>query len=209
MPLPFQPVPNTVEIAVQGTLMGQQVENKFYAQAAEAITSSMVNELAGIAADWVTAHFLANVPAAYNHTRVVARDLTSESSFETVDSSAAGPGTNSGTYMAGNVTAAVHRATIFSGKKQKSRIYHIAPMTGFMADNNDLSTAGANALIVLYDQLRTAILAGTEGTYTYGYPQRIIDGVRLATANFIEVVGHTFTDKYLDSQRRRLPGRGS
>ena len=135
MPRVFQPVPNVVEVSIQGTFDGQLVENKFYAEAASAVTSAMVDELATIAANWVGSHFLAAVPASYVHSRCVARDLTTEASFESINASQAGnAGTASGAVpLPGNATIAVHRSTPFSGVKQKSRIYHIGLADGGLA----------------------------------------------------------------------------
>lgn len=205
----FQPVTRTIELAVQGTYAGEQVENKFYAQALSAVTEAMVTELVGIVADWVAAHMLSQLPSQYVHTRVVGRDISVDSSFEVIDVTHAGsPGTASGTGAPGNVTLAVHRDTRLSGKKAKSRIYWPGITEAAITSTNQIATvAGANIVDAL-DSLRSSILAGTESTYKYGYPQRIIDHVKLATGNFIEVFGHSLTDAILDSTRARLPGHG-
>lgn len=211
MPRVFQPVDKTVEVAVQGTYIGQQVENKFYAKAVEAITSAMVVEIADIAAAWVGSHLLALLPPGYVHSRCIARDLTSEASFESVNSTQggnAGTNTTSGG-LPGNVTFAVHRQTVFSGKKQKSRLYWPAMIAGYFSPDADtVSSAAATGMVNAYEALRTAILSGTTATWSYGYVQRILNHVKLAAGNFIEVVGHSFTDLDSDSQRRRLKGRG-
>jgi hypothetical protein len=210
MPRIFQPVPKTVEISIQGTYDGQLVENKFYAQALETITSSMVDALATVGEDWVVAHFLPLVLSNYVHSRTVARDLSVEASFESIDASAAGStGTLTGSSaFPGSATVAIHRATGLSGKKAKSRIYHIGLNSGEAPLGNVLGSGVGVVLINLYEALRTAILADSSATWTYGYPQRIVDHVKLTTANFIPVFGHSLTDQFVDSQRRRLTGRG-
>lgn len=205
----FQPCDKTVEISVQGTYDGQLVENKFYAQAVEVITSTMVDAMATVVAGWVHDTMLAHCNPSYVHSRVVARDLTSEASFESIDSSHAGEaGTVTGTPQPGNVTIAIHRATEFSGKKQKSRIYWPGLVNTYLSSPDVLTTVAATALIADLEALRTAILDDSSATWAYGYPQRFIDKVRLTAANFIPVFGHTVTDLNLDSQRRRLKGRG-
>jgi hypothetical protein len=209
MPGTFQPVPDTVELTVQGTQSGQLVENKFYAKAAETITSVMVDALATIVADWVTTYLLPRVGATYTHTRVVARDLSADSSYEIINTDAAGGvGTASGTVYPPNVSFAVHRATGLSGKKAKSRIYWPAIPSSYAGSDGLMSSVAAAALVTALDQLRGNILANTDAVWEYGYPQRIINGVKLAVANFVPVTLHDWTDLFLDSQRRRLPGRG-
>jgi len=209
MPRVFQPVTRTIEAAVQGTVDGQLVENKFYAQAADAVTAAMVQEIANIVETWFFSQLLPSLAATYQHTRTIARDISVDSSFEFIDSSHTGAvGGLGGVALPNNVSIAVHRDTGLSGKKAKSRIYMYGLVNSDLVSMNTLSTAASAALITIFNALRTAVLAGTESTYTYGYPQRIIDGVKLTTGNFIEVLSHSFIDLTLDSMRARLPGHG-
>lgn|SRR5215469_1973499 len=210
MPRVFQPADKVIEVSAQGTYIGQLVENKFYAKTVEVVTDVMVAEIAGIVENWVHTTLIPLLPTSYVHSRSVARDLTAEASFETVDNSHAGEaGTNSGGGVPGNATFAIHRDTRLSGKKAKSRLYWLALVaTQFSPDADSLSSTAANAFVAAYDALMADIQAGTEATYTYGYLQRILLGVKLPSANFIEVFGHSYTDLFVDSQRRRLKGRG-
>ena len=206
----FQPAEKVIEIAVQGTYIGQLVENKFYAQTVEAVTDVMVAELASIADNWVSTTLLPLLPTAYTYLRSVARDLTVEASFESINATHGGDvGSNPGGGVPGNATFAVHRDTRLSGKKAKSRLYWPALVaTQFAGDADTITSAVANQFVDAYDSLMAAIQAGTEATYTYGYLQRILLGVKLPAANFIQVFGHSFTDLFVDSMRRRLKGRG-
>lgn len=210
MPGVFQPVPDTVEVTVEGSYEGQLVENKFYAQAGEAITVVLVDALAQIVADWVASTMLALVPADYKHTRVVARDLSSEASYEVINVDNAGDaGTLAGQALPGNASLAVHRSTGLSGKKAKSRIYWPALSVGILTDPDTITAAFGTALTDALETLRQNIETDASATWVYGYPQRVIGGVKLATANFITVIGHSLTDLFVDSQRRRLKGRGA
>ena len=209
MPTTFQPVPNTVELTVQGTQDGQLVENKFYAKAVETITELIVSDLVQIVADWVASSKLATHPNGYTHTRVVGRDLSSASSFEVTNSDHAGSvGTQSGATMPGNVAIAIHRETGLSGKKAKSRVYWPAIPTAAAVSPDVFGSTYAGQLITACEALRTALLAYSGATISYGYPQRKLNGVPLTTANFIEVTDHAVRDFFFDSQRRRLMGRG-
>jgi hypothetical protein len=188
---------------------GQLVENKFYAQAADAVTAAVVEELAHIVADWVGSTFLGVVGNNYTHTRVKARDISADASFEFIDNSQGGnAGTAGAVDGSGGESVAIHRNTLFSGKKQKSRIYW--PNIEILAktDNNHVSSAWATEKVSALTGLNDAILAGIESDYIVGYPQRILDGVRLTTANFIQSVGWSMVDLAIDSMRRRLSGRG-
>lgn len=205
----FQPVAKTVELTVQALFNGELVENKFYAQGSSAITDTMVAALAGVVDNWVGATWLAVLPDTYVYTRSIARDLTTEASFEVVN--AGHGGTPGGLAVAGlpnNVSLAVHRDTGLSGKKAKSRVYIPGIANGFVTTPNIITSAGATAFIDALDTLRSDILADSSNTWLYGYVQRIIDHVKLATGNFIEVFGHSLVDHVLDSQRARLPLHG-
>lgn len=205
----FQPVAKTIELTVQALLNGELVENKFYAEGSSAITETMVSQLAGVLDNWVFATYLGVLPDTYVYIRSIARDLTVEASFEFVD--ATHGGTPGGLAVAGlpnNVSLAVHRDTGLSGKKAKSRIYIPGIANGFVTVPNTISTAGKTAFINALDTLRSDILADTSNTWKYGYVQRVLDHVKLAAGNFIEVFGHSLVDSILDSQRARLPLHG-
>ena len=209
MPRVFQPVDKTVEISVQGTYAGQLAENKFYVKGTSAITEAMVAALASLVDSWVHTTLRPLLAGAWVYTRTVARDLTTEASFESVNSTHTGEaGTGVGEPLPGNATIAVHRDTGLSGKKAKSRIYWIGLIDGNLESPDVIHSATATLFISALDTLRANILADTTNVWTYGYVQRILDHVKLATGNFIEVFHHSVTDRNVDSQRRRLAGRG-
>lgn len=205
----FQPVADTVEVSVQGSMDSQLIENKFYVHVGEAVTQAIVERLAELFADWATATMAAQLPSDWTFTRAVARDLTAEASFEAVNADGAGTaGGLSGGRMSNNSTLAIHRNTGFSGKKAKSRIYWPGISASSISGADHISTASGAAMVSALNTLRSLVLADTTATFTYGYVQRIVNGVKLAAGNFIEVTGHSLIDTILDSQRRRLPGRG-
>lgn len=209
MPRVFQPVPNTVEVTVQGSLDSQLVENKYYAQAAATVTMAMVTELASICNLWARNVMLLLLPPQYTFTRVIARDISTASSFEVIDATGAGTaGSDTGNALPNNVTLAVHRATGLSGKKAKSRIYWPAVAQPELASENTISSTFATNIVDALDDLREAVLAGSTTSWKYGYPERIINGVKLTTGIFIEVLAHSLVDFLLDSARGRLPGHG-
>lgn len=209
MPRVFQPVPKTVEITVQGQRDNQLIENKFYAQGVSAITEAMVAALASIVDSWVASSFLANLPDNYQYLRTIARDLSSEASFEVINHTNGGAvGAITGDYLPNNVSVAVHRDTGLSGKKAKSRIYWPGISDVQQGGANTLSTTAAASFISSLNDLLSLIQANTSNTWTYGYVQRVLNGVKLSIGNFVAVFGHSLTDLILDSMRDRLPGHG-
>lgn len=207
--LAFQPVDKVIELTAQYNLAGQLVENKFYAKCADVVTSAMCTELAAILDLWVTTTFMPVMSSSLSYVRSIARDLTSEGSFESIDSTGTGAVGGGGPDTdANNVSFAMHRQTVFSGKKQKSRIYlPTLPFADLSDPNHVLSTAAAIFRTAL-DTLFTAIAAGSETTYTNGYVSRVLDHVPRVAGLFVESTGWSWTDLIIDSMRRRLPGRG-
>lgn len=209
MPTAFQPVPETVEIKTQFTQNGQKVENIFYANAGQAITAAIVEELATMVGVWVVNTFLAHVSSNVVYNRTVATDISTEASFQTIDSTGAGTTGGGGpSTLPNNATIAVHRDTGLSGKKAKSRIYIAGIVPGGLSDPNTVSTAYAASLVADLNALDTALADDGTVAYDTGYVQRVINGVRLATGNFIPTIGWSMVDRLVDSQRRRLAGRG-
>ena len=209
MPRVFRPVTRTIEASIQGVMDGQLVENKVYAQAAAAVTAAMVEEIANIVETWVSTSLLPHISADYTHTRTVARDISTASSFEFIDASHAGAvGADVSGGLPNNATIAVHRDTGMGGVKAKSRIYQVGLPLDALLTPNTLTAAAKALYITAWNALRTAILAGATSTFLYGYPQRVVGGAPLATGNFITVLSHSFTDAVVDSMRARLPGHG-
>jgi hypothetical protein len=209
MPRVFQPVDKTIELTVQGTLAGELVENKYYAQGAMAITGPMVTALAAVLDTWVNGSMLALLPTNYIYTRSIARDLTVEASFEAVNITHSGAtGAISTAVAPNNVTLAIHRYTGLSGKKAKSRVYWPGISDSALATANTVTSTFGGAVIGALDTLRAAILLDSSNTWTYGYVQRVLNGVKLSAGVFVEVFFHTLTDFIIDSMRDRLPGHG-
>lgn len=209
MPRVFQPVPKVVEITVQGSMDGQLIENKYYAKGNLAITGAMCAALAHVVDAWVHTTFLPLLSSEYVYTRTVARDLTVEASFESIDATNGGqPGGISGDFLPNNVSLAIHRDTGLSGKKAKSRVYWPVITDAQRDGANKVTSGTASAFIAGLDTLKTDITSDTSNTWTYGYVQRILDHVKLSEGNFVEVLAHTVTDLILDSMRDRLPGHG-
>jgi hypothetical protein len=209
MPRVFQPVAKTVELTVQGKLNGELAENKFYAQGTSAITAAMVSALAAVVDGWVNSTFIAQLPSDWVYVRSIARDLSAEASFEVVNAVHAGiTGAITSTVAPNNVSLAVHRDTGLSGKKAKSRVYWPGIAEVILTGPNTVGPASATAITGILNTLRGDIIADTSNTWSYGYVQRVISGVKLAAGNFIEVFSHSLTDNILDSMRDRLPGHG-
>lgn len=114
----------------------------------------------------------------------------------------------SGTGLTGglpnNVTVAVGWKTGKRGRSYRGRTYHI----GLMEDQvtgNQVNAGSVNALSAAYDDLRSAINAVPDCTMVQ--VSRYLNKTPRVTGAASTIIGQTF-DPTVDSQRRRLPGRG-
>jgi hypothetical protein len=197
------------KIAVQGLFNGQEDENIFYVQVAETITSAILEEIAGRVATWVADHQLAALSNLYQHVRIVVTDQTTDPGLQFVNTDNAGlSGAQTSQSMPNNSTFAIHRKTGMSGKASKSRVYWPTIVLAFLSAPNTMDPTTANNLVNDLETLRLALETAGISTYVYGYISRVLDHLPRTAGVFVPVVGHSFTDLTLDSQRRRLPGRG-
>jgi len=196
-------------IVIQGVYNGQADQNSFYIQTAEAITSAILEEIAGRVATWVATTQLPLLSSEYQHERIVVTDQTTSPGLQVINSDNAGnAGGITGDKTPNNVTFAVHRNTGMSGKAAKSRIYWPAFVEGFMSTANNVNVTTANDFVDALETLRLSLESAGITTYQYGYISRVLDGVLRAAGLFVPVIGHSYTDLFTDSLRRRLPGRG-
>jgi pantothenate kinase len=131
-----------------------------------------------------------------------------EGSFESTNSTHAGFGADTGAPKPNNVTLAVHRKAVGSGKKQKSRVYWPSLFDSAFSGTNEISPTFGAALETALDDLRSAILAGTTSTFDYGFVSRILNHVKRTNGLFVPVLAHSLIDFVADSMRSRLPGHG-
>jgi hypothetical protein len=104
-----------------------------------------------------------------------------------------------------NVTLAIKFLTAGRGRSARGRNYivglHVDAVT-----NNEVSSAHAAQYVTAYDELRdTSVIS----VGTHVVVSRFLDGVERTEGIAQTVTGVTFTDFIVDSQRRRLPGRGN
>lgn len=104
-----------------------------------------------------------------------------------------------------NVTVAVKLLTGMGGRSGKGRQFVIGLHTAKLIDPNHLTTAAVNELTLAYNEL---INTGLFENVRLAVASFFHNGVARATAVVTPCTNAT-VDSTLDSQRRRLPGRGS
>lgn len=123
-----------------------------------------------------------------SHTEVVAED-----------------GSNVAESMPNNVTLCMSLRSGFTGRNRRGRLYHIG-LSVDQVNHNTVLTSTRNALLAAYSALQAAI--DTEGMI-WVVASFTFNGEPLSEADTVPITAVTVVDDTVDSQRRRLPGRGN
>ena len=209
--MPFVPVPGAAEAQLLYTLDGQKCENTLWFTQAEAWDGGSLTQLAEMVWDWWGINM-----APLSSSDMLLREVT------TADmSDAAGPvgaftsgggfgGTDGLGAAPNNVTLAVSFRTASRGRSFRGRNY-IVGINKEHLTNSIVDVSYANAVGAAYTAL---ITAAQDANYTWVVASRFSgvdaegDPVPRAEGIATPVTSVIVVDNTVDSQRRRLPGRG-
>jgi hypothetical protein len=205
----FIAVPNTVRAEIRGTFQGERVLNTLWFAKIDAWVPAEMTALADTLAAWWTTNCLQQQSDQYTLREIYVRDYTAAVGLEytsTVDLPAVGEIPEAA--LPNNVSLAVSFRSGFTGRSTRGRNYWV----GF-AETQIVGNAVADAVItditsyyalLLPDFIETTLIPDITWVitsfYTGGAP-------RSFGATFI-INTVTCVDNIVDSQRRRLPGRG-
>jgi hypothetical protein len=195
--VPFVPILNATQINVIGSLMGQQYENVWAVQTAD---PPLVADLLTVASIFETAY------------AAILNPLSQELVINEIDcrylGSAAGPVTQlfispgmtggaTSESVPGNVALCVKLSSALPGRQFRGRKY-FGGFTEAQISYNQVDPVVANDITAAIAGLITALT-------TNGTPLSIVSKTH---GTLVPVIGAGIVDLYVDSQRRRLPGRG-
>lgn len=202
----FQPAPLCGLIEWVYDLDGQLCENTYHVEATEPLDSAMCEALAIAAYNWWAPNLGATISFNVTLLRTEVKALDAPASPFFVYSPGAlavgGAGVES---VPNNVAFVVKHNTALSGRSGRGRWY-VLGIPDSLVTNSHLSLAQAALYASSFDDLDTALVA--EGV-TPIVLSRVQLSVPLLEAVGYPITSHSFTDNVVDSQRRRLPGRGS
>ena len=204
--MPFIPVPNTAMVEFRMTLDDQHVENTIYVQGTVEWNITSLATLATSCQAWWLTNYAPNVSEEVVLREVVATSLENETAAQATVSGDGANGTNTSGSMPSNVTLTVSFRTGLRGRSFRGRNYVVGVPQDQVVDINHVQSSYAAAWIDTYSEL-------LEGTFEEGQQWVIVsrfeDGSPRETGIASEVLTVTVVDDVIDSQRRRLPGRGS
>jgi hypothetical protein len=203
--MPFIPVLGIVQAELVYLWQGQFVQNVLHYDTPGATTITEMEELGDLLVDWFDVQLQPQVTSQLSLVEVKLTDLTSE--FGPVVEWTTGlpiVGTNIGQTMPNNVAIVMTKRTVFRGKSFRGRIYHPG-LVEAQVTNNQLVPATQTLLLTNYNAL--VELEGAGGLYTLQVVSRYTNNAPREIGVATPVISIT-TDGFIDSQRRRLPGRG-
>jgi len=200
----FIPAEKTAKCEMLYVLNGQVVENVFYMQGAAEWTKDSISDMAQDIVDAYATSIATDQSEDVNLTLVRVTDVSVEDSFQT-EKSTDQNGLIANAALPGNVTVATKFSTGLTGRSRRGRAYNIGLWeTGVVG--NEISPSTASDISQNWVDLMTALNAGSNS------PVHVIasychDGAWRSDALVTPVTDYT-TDVFIDSQRRRLTGRG-
>lgn len=208
--MPFVPVPDTAQVELIYDTPAGSAENTlwFHYEGAGDITEFALSTLAGQIAEWFVTEVLNLVCDEITLREVVATDMSSEIA-ESGSSPVDAVGTRADAVQPQNVTMAVSFRTPNRGRSFRGRNYVIGLGEGQVT--NDI--VGATFVTAWVDGYATIpdyipVVLGVP-QWNWVIASRRSEGAPRTTGIFTSVTAVQVTDDFVDSQRRRLSGRGS
>lgn len=194
------------QVEVRFTVQGQKVENVFHVEATVPLTQTEAEDIADIVDNWVKGALRNNQSTQTVYRALVVRDVNDGGLvYERAGDNLANA--NSDVGLPNHVTFAVKKNTAKGGRHFRGRFFHIGLLKSQVSatDPNLLTDAGVAAIVAVYEGLRAGLATGGHtlklGQHLAG-PPPVLVGVETVTSI-------SAGDNIIDSQRRRLPGRGS
>lgn len=201
----FVPFPNCASVELIFTEDSQRIENRYHVEQDTPYDETSLAVLAALFATWWDDNIQPQVSNSVTLVSIIARALDTASS-PAVEYTAGLP--NNGAIsvspaLPNHVTCAVKWTTGLRGRSFRGRTYHIG-LVESQVNGNTIVASNVTELIAGYSDLLTD-LEGLPGELVIA--SRIANGVERTTGLTTQVAG-VFIDATVDSQRRRLPGRG-
>jgi len=207
--MPFQPAPGIAQVEMRFQQNGQRVENVFHVHRAAGWSGSDLTTLAGDFNTWWQTSLRGHVSSSLSLQEVYAVDLSSAmgATATITDGLPVNGSVGSSTPLSNNCTLSIKWNSPYRGRSARGRTYHLGLYEAQCSDPNHISSGDLATLTEAYNALITAVEGVGEGVNLVVL-SRVQGGVVLPEATFYNIVNATFVDNVIDSQRRRLPGRG-
>lgn len=200
----FIPVPDVAQVALRFTQDGQEVANVFHVFYDGIPSTSTFLDIATVFRGWWDTNLRTVVSTSVTLREIAVTDLSVPSGVGIVSADGLPlQGGNASPNMPNHVTLAVKWATGRTGRSFRGRSFHIGLTEGQVVANN-IDNGTVSVLQTAYSKLITDLQANNASLvvvsrYTNNAPR--VEGFGTPVGTCVVTAG-------VDSQRRRLPGRG-
>lgn len=200
----FVPVPNVASFELVQSASNQVVENVYNVSNTEPWTNASLETVCGMFKTWWDGQLKSLTPNTNQLIKIVGKDQSSQDGpFCEYTTGLPIIGTATGPAEPNSVTVAVKWTTAKRGRSYTGRTFHIGLQEGQVVQNS-LETAALPYLLAAYQNLLTLFF---ETSFTFVVVSRYHDHAPRVTGVATPVLACSI-DPYIDSQRRRLNGRG-
>jgi hypothetical protein len=198
--------PDTAEATLTFLYNGQYCINKHHFLNTAGWDEGSLNNLGTAIREWWADELQASAPSTLSLIEIEVIDLSPDSNLGiTVQTGLPLVGGNAAQQMPNNVTIAVKKGTGLVGRSYRGRTYHIG-LTEANVDMNVINSSTQTLLQTAYDALKEPL--GIAIPVDMCVLSETTGGVQRAEGICTPVTGIN-VDPVIDSQRRRLPGRGN
>lgn len=207
----FIPAVNTARCVFRMTQNGQVVQHVIHVQKATAWDQSSLTDLANLLITWWNDEYAPNAGNGLGLTGVQARDMTAEEAPAVeIGAPPLSGGDLNDEVMPGNVTLAIRFSSALSGRSRRGRAYQCG-LTNAQVLSNEMILAARDAIVAGWAALKTTLDAASYtwviASFYHGVDDVTKKPIPRATA-LLTPVTSVSADSFVDSQRRRLTGRG-
>lgn len=205
--MPFIPVTNVAQFNVRGTYLGEQVENTLYVRSTSAWTPLTLQDAATSVSTWWAGSVLPLLSNNYVYRETYAVDLTTVASPTATETPVGTQvGGTSGDPLPGNVSLCVSFRTASRGRSFRGRNY-VCGLVEPNVSGNTISPTWSESVVLAY-QLLAVPDEIFPPAFTWGVVSRFTNNQPRSSGVFTPITQVLVVDNFVDSQRRRLPGRG-
>jgi len=201
----FQQVEDCYRISMLFDWSGQTCVNVYHVMSETPLSTEFMVDLCDVFIGWWDDNLKAEVSSNVSLEKVTAQYLNAETD-PLIEQTSGLPlqATSSAASAPNNCTFAVQWRTALSGRSYRGRTFHIG-LTTTKYSANLLTVPNQSTFVAAYGALITAV---DNAGYTLVVVSRYHNGTQRPSGVFTAITS-CYVDRTLDSQRRRLPGRGS
>jgi hypothetical protein len=204
--MPFIPVENTAMVEIRGLIAGQKVENTLYFEKSSAYSTADLEGIGDVIITWWQDNMAPITSSQYELREVYITDLSTDTSAAVSRVPAdATFGAVGGEILPLNVSFSISFRTAFRGRSFRGRNY----FCGFVLDQVDSNTVNATQVLAIRNAYFALLGVASDFGVTWVVVSRHHNKAPRATGVTAPVLAVVAADNIVDSQRRRLPSRGT